>query len=225
MNFIIKKNLTDAEEQYLQTRFMQAALALNIPQKAATTIYDQVHYEYTDWSRHYHNLSHIWSLLNLSEQFAAELKEAALIDMSIWFHDVVYDSKSKDNEQQSAFFAEDLLRPYLSKEQLAFIGALIMSTAGHQPKMPENSDNLWFLDFDLAILAAEKKKYKAYSEAIREEYKSLFSFFVYNSGRKKVLKTFLGRKKLYFTDLFREQYEPIARENLAWELGGLKEGE
>ncbi len=224
MNFVIKNNLNDEEEQYLQTRFLSAAAALGISEKIALPLYDQVHYEYTDWSRHYHNLSHILSLLGLSELFAAQLKESALVDMAIWFHDVVYDSKKKDNELQSALLMEQLLRPYLKKEQLDFVYALIMSTSGHKPLLPENADNLWFLDFDLAILASYKKTYRKYSDAIREEYKSLFSFFVYNAGRKKVLKSFLERKTLYFSTEFQEKFEPIARENLAWEIAGLKEG-
>jgi predicted metal-dependent HD superfamily phosphohydrolase len=47
---------------------------------------------------------------------------------------------------------------------------------------------------------------------------------VYNAGRKKVLKSFLERKTLYFSYEFQEKYELIARENLTWEIAGLKEG-
>ena len=220
----IKNNLSEAEETYLQSRWNRICEVLAIPKTAADNIYDQVHFEYADWSRAYHNLSHIHSLLQLSEQYQTQLKEAALFDMAIWFHDYIYDTGRKDNEAQSAHWAKELLMPYLKKEELNYISSLILCTEGHQPRLaPENTDQYWLLDFDLAVLETDKTVYKAYSDAIREEYKSLFSYFTYNIGRKKVMKGFLKRKTLYFTEEFQEKYETIARENIEWEIRGLKE--
>jgi predicted metal-dependent HD superfamily phosphohydrolase len=224
LSFLINNVLTEEEETYLRQRFTSTCADLNISPKIANSLYDQVHFEYTDWSRHYHNLSHIFSLLKLREHFAYLVNNPALVDLAIWFHDIVYQSKRKDNERKSAELFEQIMRPYLEKKDLDFVCALILSTEGHQPLLPENNDNLIFLDFDLSILAADKKFYKKYAEAIREEYKSLFSFFVYNSGRKKVLKSFLHRKSLFFSDFFKEHYELRAKENINWEIKGLKEG-
>ena len=64
---------------------------------------------------------------------------------------------------------------------------LIMSTAGHFPKS-NDSDVLYFLDFDLAILATDEGTYKLYSDAIWKEYKRIYSRPMYENGRKKVLK-------------------------------------
>lgn len=217
----VKNNLTEEEENYLQTRWSRICRELSISETAADNIYDQLHFEYADWGRAYHNLSHILSLLQLSEHYANHLQEPALFDMALWFHDYIYDTGRKDNEAQSAHWARELLMPYLKKEALDYIAGLILCTEGHQPRLAaEKSDQYWFLDFDLAILATEKSVYKAYSNAIREEYKSLFSFFTYNIGRKKVMKGFLQRKTLYFTQEFQEKYELIARENIKWEIRG-----
>ncbi|WP_255411459.1 hypothetical protein [Lacinutrix sp. Bg11-31] len=42
---------------------------------------------------------------------------------------------------------------------------------------------------------------------------------MYKPGRKKVLKHFLDRETLYFTDDFRKKYKIKARENLKKEIG------
>ena len=76
----------------------------------------------------------------------------------------------------------------------------------------------WFLDFDLAILAADTKTYQLYSEAIWQEYKTAYPKILYRMGRKKVLKNFLAREKLYFTKLFYSENEAKARANIQLEL-------
>jgi len=220
----IKNNLNESELADLKMRWEATALTLNIPLTAAEGIYDQLCFEYSAWTRSYHNLSHIWSLLQFVELYAEELESKALFEMAIWFHDYIYDAQKKDNEAQSAYWAEELLHPYLNKKQLHYIKELILSTIGHKPRLKDNSDQTWFLDFDLAVLASDRTTYKAYADAIREEYKSWYSYFVYNFGRKKVMKKFLKRKQLYYSSTFKENYEAIARENVKWEIRGLKEG-
>jgi predicted metal-dependent HD superfamily phosphohydrolase len=84
--------------------------------------------------------------------------------------------------------------------------------------LPDDSDHLYFLDFDLAVLSAERATYQLYAEAIKEEYRSIFSFLIYTNGRKKVLESFRQRKSIYFSQIFQENYELEARENLAWEI-------
>jgi predicted metal-dependent HD superfamily phosphohydrolase len=222
-SFIIKNDLSEAEENYIKIRFFNCFNHFNIPSAKTEECYDRLYFEYSAWSRHYHNLSHIYSLLKLSELYSSELKNPILVDLAIWFHDAVYDSSKKDNELQSSILFEELMQQFLSIADLEQVKSLIMSTSGHLLLMPEDNDHKFFLDFDLAILSSDNANYRAYADAIREEYKSLFSFFVYNGGRKKVLKSFLDRKSLYFSATFKEKYEASARRNLEWEILGLKE--
>lgn len=221
--FIIKNDLSEAEENYIKIRFFDCFKHFNIPSAKTEECYDRLYFEYSAWSRHYHNLSHIYSLLNLSELYRSDLKDPNLVDLAIWFHDAVYDSSKKDNEQQSAILFEDLMQQFLTIQDLEQVKSLILSTSKHIPLKPEDSDHQYFLDFDLAILSSDKLTYSAYSDAIREEYNSLFTFLVYNGGRKKVLKSFLDRESLYFSTYFKENFESEARKNLEWEILGLKE--
>ena len=219
--FVIKNTLTEDEENFLINRFRDCMKFFKVPEQEIESLYDRLYFEYTSWSRYYHNLSHIFSLLKLSEQYWTELKNPFIVDLAIWFHDVVYDADKKDNEEQSAMLFEELMRAFLPKAVVDQVKSLIMSTCGHKPLMPEDNDHQYFLDFDLAILASDRETYSNYSDAIRDEYKSLFSFLVYNGGRKKVLLSFLDRKILYFSQHFKTHCEPIARQNLEWEIAVL----
>jgi predicted metal-dependent HD superfamily phosphohydrolase len=220
-SFTIKNALSEAEENYLINRFSECLRSFKVSELYIVELYDRLYFEYSAWKRHYHNLSHVYSLLKLSEQYRSELKNPFIVDLAIWFHDIVYDSSKKDNELQSAILFEELMQPFLTKEEIEQVKSLIMSTYGHKPLIPDDIDHQYFLDFDLSILAADKETYNIYSDAIKDEYKSLFPFLVYKGGRKKVLQSFLDRKMLYFSQHFKEHCEPVARQNLQWEISML----
>lgn len=209
--------LSKDEEMQLQVRWMTLCETLHIPKPAAESIHHQIYYEYRGSHRAYHNLSHIQSLLALLDLYHPKIKEPLEVELAIWFHDFTYEPKRKDNEVQSARWAKELLRPYLPVAMLERVEALILSTEGHQPRL-QDSDCLYFLDFDLAILSTPPQVYKQYSEAIAEEYKTWHSFFTYRTGRKAVMTRFLERKRLYFTDDFFNNYEPLARTNIENEI-------
>jgi predicted metal-dependent HD superfamily phosphohydrolase len=59
--------------------------------------------------------------------------------------------------------------------------------------------------------------YKEYSEAIRQEY-AWVSESMYRRGRKKVLKSFIKRERIYFTDEMKARYDEQARKNINSEI-------
>ena len=61
------------------------------------------HQKYAEPQRFYHNLFHIERLLQeysttIASQLEGDKQEQLIIILSIWFHDLVYDPKKKDNE-------------------------------------------------------------------------------------------------------------------------------
>ncbi len=94
---------------------------------------------------------------------------------------------------------------------------LIIETKTHKPS---NEENKLFLDADLTVLGASEKEYKTYLQNVRREY-AIYDDVRYAKGRKKVLKHFLAKEKIYESSHFYERYEVKARENLAWELSDL----
>lgn len=78
-----------------------------------------------------------------------------------------------------------------------------------------------FLDLDLSILGAAEDEYDNYASQIRKEYEQ-YSWEQYCRGRTAVLESFLGRKRLFFSDYFHGKYEEYAKENISRELQNLE---
>jgi predicted metal-dependent HD superfamily phosphohydrolase len=178
-----------------------------------------MHYE---TGRYYHDQSHINSLLR---EFN-ELKEKQLLEhpneleLAIYAHDVIYDAKAKDNESQSANWICSLLeRSGVDKNKAERVRSLIEASDHKNP--PKDNDSAYFLDIDLSIFGKTEEVYDKYAEAIRKEY-SWVSEEDYRKGRSQVLRHFLAREKIYYTEFFRNKYEYQARINLERELISLE---
>lgn len=171
--------------------------------------------EYTNPERKYHNLNHLRELLRYFDCYKNELENPLEVEYAIFYHDIIYNIWSKKNELNSAELAIDFLI-YVEKNDkcLERIHHLIMATKDHSPR---NNDEKWMIDFDLAILGQTWDVYATYTKQIKEEYKAVPNF-MYRRGRKKVLKHFLNKNRIFSTDIFYTQYELQARENLKKEL-------
>ena len=93
-----------------------------------------------------------------------------VIQLAAWFHDYVYDPQAKDNEVQSAVYAQKAIEQLnVNPDIIKSVKQIILSTQKHQPLI-DSIDNLIFLDVDLAILGTSSKQYFQYANAIRQEY-------------------------------------------------------
>lgn len=180
---------------------------------------------YTQSDRHYHNLNHINHIIATLNRFS-DFQNPRAVYLAAWFHDFVYDPQASDNEIQSARAARDLLANLgESPATIERVNLLILATQGHQID-PHDRDLCIFLDADLAILGTSPAIYQAYQQSIRREY-SWVADAAYQTGRIRVLESFLARDRLYHTELLFNELESIARLNLEgeiadwrWEMGG-----
>lgn len=173
--------------------------------------------QYSDKSRYYHNTIHIQKMLDFSLEFSNEIKEIEVVQLAIFYHDIIYNSLSKNNETESAALAvQELTKTSFPSEKIKLIEQFILSTQKHFPLI-ENTDLHYFLDFDLAILGTTQNIYIDYAEKIRKEYKWVPDF-LYKRNRIKVLEHFLTRKEVYFTEVFKNKYETTARKNMQYEI-------
>ncbi len=178
----------------------------------------EIQKKYTSKSRHYHNLSHIYNMLNQIENFKHEISDLDVLKFSIWYHDIIYKSIRKDNEVKSSILSKKRLESLkIDEKRLNSVEKLIVSTKNHQIIIEENKDNAILLDLDLSILGSDWETYKKYIENIRKEY-AIYPDFMYNNGRKKVLEHFLKRKTLYFTEAYQRKFETQAIENIKKEI-------
>lgn len=135
---------------------------------------------------------------------------------SVFYHDIIYKSTCKDNEEKSAEIAKSRLEKIsISNEKTTKIYNQILATKSHQRS--KDSDTNFLLDADLAILGKDWKIYEQYTQQIRKEY-SIYPDFLYNPGRKKVLIHFLEFDEIFKTYYFKDKYEQIARENIEREI-------
>lgn len=178
--------------------------------------------EYSAANRAYHNLSHIQSLFSLSETVMGKVQNPDAFRFAIWFHDVIYNTKRSDNEEKSAEFAEEALTALgVPAQTIAITLEMILATKHHL-----GADLSWdhkaFLDIDTAILGAPEEIYKEYSMAIRKEY-SWVPGFLYRRNRRKFLREFLERDRIYLTEEIGTMFELHARHNLAEEISSLSD--
>jgi len=194
-----------------------------------TTLYNEPH-------RHYHNLSHVQACLRLVDTLVDSKwltkTQADVVETAIWFHDAVYDPRSRPgrNEERSAeLFLTTLLTTEMvgSEREVRVIHQMIRDTANHKVTDQFYSDtDLWsarfFLDIDLSILGEPRPVYAQYMQAIRKEY-SFVPLEEYKVGRTKALEALLSRDPFYLTGYFSTR-TANAKQNLEEEIKYLAEG-
>jgi len=143
-------------------------------------------------------------------------RDRAILIEAIWWHDVVYDPKRSDNEEQSSQLAEQHVDPGISAE----VGLLVRLTKTHEVA-PGDRRGAVLISIDLSILGAAPLIYDTYADAIRKEFAHVPDAD-YRFGRAKVLKRFLERQVIYPEAPFAKRFDRMARENLAREIAMLE---
>lgn len=187
-------------------------------------IWDKIQLRYTEAGRYYHTLCHIEELLRLADAYENDLEKRSVVGLSIFFHDIVYDPKAGDNEEQSALMFQETIGPLLDANMCQVVCDYIIATKKHDVSSSDDRDLQYFIDFDLAVLGAERIKYTQYAAHIRHEYIHVEKN-VYCLERSKFMRTFLmNTEHIYATTVFRDLLEVRARENISWECDLLEAG-
>ena len=198
----------------LENKFYTLCQKFTTDSKCIETLWSEISISYSTESRYYHTLSHLETIYNQLKAF--QLTPA--IEFSIFYHDVVYNTQERDNEEKSAVFAKKRLKELgVAHEVIKKVFELIMETKKHEAS---SFHNALFLDADISILGSKLEIYKIYMQNIRKEY-SIYSDEEYKEGRKEVLKRFLKKERLYLSNYFYNLYEEKARSNIKYELTSL----
>ncbi len=214
--------MIEQQDGWRKENWMGLAEGWGAAQGLAASLYDGIVASYGSGGRLYHTLDHIASVLRTLERFGPGDDPAALM-MAAWYHDIVYDTRAADNEEQSAGRARRELRALGAPEPfIDRVARLVLATKDHRIE-PGDDDGALFLDADLAILGAPEDAYHSYSIRIRMEY-GWVTASSYRAGRTTVLEDFLLRQRIYRTGKMFERYEAAARANIAGELLRLRSG-
>ncbi len=183
----------------------------------AKELFKKIAEEYQAENRKYHNFEHIEKMITFLQAYEQEIQDGTGMKLAAYFHDIVYDTKVKDNEEQSAQYAQNYLtRLGIPDDTVNHVLALIRATTKHEI-IESDTDSAFFLDADLAILGSNEEKYDKYATKIREEY-AWVSDKEYKAGRIKVLEGFLNRPTIYFTEEAGKELEQRARRNIEREI-------
>jgi predicted metal-dependent HD superfamily phosphohydrolase len=175
---------------------------------------------YSEPHRHYHTYQHLAECFDKIQPIIALAEHPAEVHVSLWFHDVIYDTQRHDNEERSADWARSAARQLgVGAESAQRIHDLIMLT--RHAAEPAGIDAQVLVDADLSILGAHPARFQEYEAQVRNEY-GWVPEAMFRLTRAKILKAFLDRPHVYWTAPFRETYEAQARRNLQRSLGDLE---
>ncbi len=216
-DFFLGKIVSETTCAALKNRFLISRKG----KEGAERNWDALFQYYTEEHRAYHNLNHLQTMFGFLDETSFSGKEKEWLETAIFYHDIIYDSTRKDNEQASADLWLESEGNIWPKEKCAAVSGMIVATHKHLPDGFYLTPYL--LDIDLAILGAPKAIYRSYTEAIRMEY-GWVPDEMYRVGRAGVMTKFMERPRIFFTDDFFDKFEVRARENLSQELDSLQNG-
>ncbi|MCS4239058.1 putative metal-dependent HD superfamily phosphohydrolase [Myroides gitamensis] len=203
----------------LQLEFQHIVGQYSTNQNLIQSYWFEIKKQYETTGRYYHNLTHLKNILEELNEIRAEINDWEAILFSVFYHDIIYDARAQDNEEQSAQLAKERLTILqLPESKIDLIFNQIVATKQHQKST--NSDTNYFLDADLSILGEDWEQYKSYYQNIRKEY-AIYPDGVYSQGRKKALTHFLTFETIFNTHYFKSKYENQARLNIAREINVL----
>jgi predicted metal-dependent HD superfamily phosphohydrolase len=168
---------------------------------------------YAERHRAYHTIVHVGECLDHIASAAALLERRGEVELAVWFHDAVYSTVRRGNEERSAAWARSVLVDAgASPGTVLRVSSMIAATRTHEHA--SSTDMAVLLDADLAILGAPAPRFAEYERQIRKEYWWI-PRGVYARKRAEALEVFARRPFIYQTELFRERLETAARRNLA----------
>eukprot|EP01084_Bolivina_argentea_P163852 284972_1 len=183
---------------------------------------------YSHPSRRYHNLSHIADMLVGMDNFNESLVYPHLVQLAIFFHDLIYDPRSNCNEVHSAdrykIFSQEIGQPHDERDAVV---EYILATKDHPiNRLGEYiDDNLKIVtDLDLAILGRQPDQYMDYAAHVRSEHACIGDKDYCRKRGAWLEKLLDPTKPIFASEQYQYQYEAIARHNILVELSLLRKG-
>lgn len=205
----------------MKEEFLLSLQNCSVSAESAEAVFRRLRDLYSEPERKYHTLRHIRDIQSGIIEYRNLFIHYDAYIFACWYHDAVYDSKSKTNEEDSAeLAARELSSLGVSEETVTLCRDAVLSTKKHIP-VPETEEMKLFLDLDLKILSADDERYEEYKKEVRFEY-SWVPEETYRKERANVMKYFLKRDRIYFTEMMHRKFDAQARKNLKQEIEELE---
>lgn len=187
---------------------------INTPSIHIQYVISSVGFLYSHPERAYHNDSHINDCLKKIEMIGDFIDPCMkdIISLALIYHDCIYDSKRKDNEELSAQKAfMDLTFLGFQEKYAEMVYDLILLT-NHKKKSYDINDQI-IMDIDMSILGEPEDVFLEYEKNIRKEY-SFIRAEEYVAGRTQFLNGLLSKDSIFQTDFFNDRYGKQAFANI-----------
>jgi predicted metal-dependent HD superfamily phosphohydrolase len=169
--------------------------------------------------RRYHDTRHLAEVLGHLDKLLGGPGTSGVdrdtVLLAAWFHDAVYDGRPDDEERSAALAESALASCDVPPPLVAEVARLVRLTREHRPA-PDDLAGQLLCDADLAILAADPRRYAEYTRDVRAEYAHVDDE-AFRAGRAAVLRALLAGP-LFHTTQAREAWEARARANVESEL-------
>jgi len=175
-------------------------------------------------SRKYHNVRHLVDLLERIDELQQETHSPHAMRLAAWYHGAIFDAEAPaayarrggEDEAASAEYAREHLAALgVPSEVVDEVADMVSALARHAAN-GRNADCGVLCDADLAILASDPQRYRAYADDIRAEYVHI-PVRDYLETRRSILSKLISRERLYVSPLA-APWEGRARQNVAAEL-------
>lgn len=190
----------------------------NAPVTLPLSMQQEIQEQYTKPKRFYHTIEHVEALIALYHELEEKWNNPSAVYLAFLYHDIIYEYGAKDNEEQSAIFAQQHILRHIphAKDALPRITHLIRQTALHGQLKREDLDEeeRLFLDCDMSILGSPPERFAEYEKQIELEYTQVYSKILYKFGRKRFRAKLYKSPRIFFSDLFHDRYDKQARFNL-----------
>ena len=201
-------------EQWWQSTWSDLRLPAPAPDLFVRLLagYDEPH-------RAYHTVQHLEECGSQFARARAFAQDPGAVQLALWFHDAIYDTRSSHNEEQSAAWADQVLAEAGAPERLrTSVQRMILSTKhdaarlGRTPRSRWTSIYLFWVRSQVALISMKCKFAKRYAWVPEETFRG---------ARARILREFLARPCIYTTDHFHNSLEAKARSNLQASLARL----
>jgi len=213
-----------ADRSILRDRWHQLCKDLSVSKEICQEWWEYISTHYEEPTRFYHTLTHIQELFAYRDKFSDSFEEPHLVDLAIWFHDVIYDPNAEPgrNEDDSAvIFANFVNQMTLSEKQRKKVFDWIVATKHHRSQPSDSADFRLFMDMDMAILGKSWDEYLVYTKLVKQEF-SQIPQWKWCFGRTWFVCGTLNSKRIFATDEFHRAFEVRARANLTQELNQIQ---
>ena len=206
---------TMLRDTLLRERFVRLWRACLLPGAAGTgrdpgVVWSKLERRYSEPHRVYHDHQHLAHCLEQLDLAGGLIARPDQVEVAIWFHDVINDPGSADNEQRSAEYFRGLATGALDPGFIAAVVDLILVTTHREA--PVDPDQQFICDIDLASFGCPWECFIHDSNRVKAEFTGTEED--YYRGKRAFLLGMLERPRIFYTDFFNARYERQARDNI-----------